>query len=61
MLTNILKHFIKEMSSKVSCFAGFCHHHLVTTSRHIFVHSYPLFESVTKLIDCEQVHYVETV
>ena len=37
-----------EMAPKVYCFAGFCHHCLVTTSVHMHVYRYPLFESGIK-------------
>ena len=47
LLTNI-KHVTKETGPKVGCFAGFCHHCLVTTSAHMHVYSNPLFESGMK-------------
>ena len=36
------------MGSKVGCFAGFCHHPVMTTSAHTHAYRYPLFESGTK-------------
>ena len=42
----IQKHVIKEMGPKVGCFAGFCHHRLM--SAHMLAYHYPLFESGTK-------------
>ena len=39
---------IKETGSKVSWFAGFCHHPVMITSVHTHVYRYPLFESGTK-------------
>ena len=33
------------VNDKSWCFAGFCHHHLATTSAHTHVYRYPLFES----------------
>ena len=36
------------MAPKVNLFAGFCHHHLVTTSAHTHVYRYALFESGIK-------------
>ena len=46
-LANI-KTFIKEMGSKVGCFAGFYHHPVTTISVHTHAYCYPLFESGTK-------------
>ena len=36
------------MGSKVSCFAGFCHHRWTTMSAHMHAYRYPLVESGTK-------------
>ena len=36
------------MASTVGCFAGFCHHHLMTISVHMHAYCYPLFESGMK-------------
>ena len=36
------------MGPKVGCFAGFCHHHLMTMSMHMHAYCYLLFESGTK-------------
>ena len=50
MLTNI-KTCYKEMSIKVGCLAGFCHHCLRTmsTNMHAYTYcSYPLFKSEAK-------------
>ena len=35
----------KEISPKVGCFAGFCHHYLMTMSVLKHVYHYPLLES----------------
>ena len=40
--------FTKETGTKVGCFAGFCHHRLMTMSAHMHAYHYPLFESGTK-------------
>ena len=34
-----------KTAPKVSCFAGFCHHCLITMSAHTLAYCYPLFES----------------
>ena len=36
------------MGPKVGCFAGFCHHRLMTVSMHIHMYCYPLFKSGMK-------------
>ena len=36
------------MGPKVGCFAGFCHHRLMTMSAQTHAYHYPLFESGTK-------------
>ena len=41
---NIYKTCYKT-SSKVGCFAGFCHHRVTTMSAHTHAYFYPLFES----------------
>ena len=41
---SIYKHVMKETGSKVGCFAGFYHHHLMTMSTHTHAYPYPLFE-----------------
>ena len=43
-----IKHVTKETGPKIGCFAGFCNHHLATTSMHINVYCYPLFKSGIK-------------
>ena len=53
-------HVINETAPKVHCFDGFCHHHLVTTSAHMHVYHYPLFESRMKT-GCETLLYVEKI
>ena len=45
---SIQKHVIKEMGPKVICFAGFCHHRLMTVNAHMHMYRYPLFESGMK-------------
>ena len=42
---SIQKHV--ETGPKVSCFAGFCHHHLTTINAYTPVYCYSSFESVT--------------
>ena len=44
----IEKRAIKEMGSKVDCFAGFYHHPVPTTNSHMHAYRYPLFKSGTK-------------
>ena len=45
-IANQYKNYVtNEMVPKVGCFAGFCHHHLVTMSAHTHVYRRPLFES----------------
>ena len=39
---------IKDMGPKVGCFAGFCHHRLMTTGVHTHAYHYPLDESGMK-------------
>ena len=36
LITNII-HVTKETGPKIGCFAGFCSHHLATTSMHTHV------------------------
>ena len=43
-----MKHTIKETGPKVGCFAGFCHHCLMTMSAQMHAYHYPLFESGMK-------------
>ena len=45
---SILKHVIKEMGPKVSCFVGFCDYCLMTMSEHTHAYRYPLFKSGMK-------------
>ena len=47
-MSRFVTNIIKEMGSKVGCFAGFCHHPVTITSAHTHVYRYPLFESGTK-------------
>ena len=47
-IVNQCKHFTKETDPKVGCFAGFCHHCLVTMGTHTYVYHYPLFKSGIK-------------
>ena len=47
LLTNT-EHVTKETGPKVECFAGFCHHRLVTTSKHTHVYCYFSLESRMK-------------
>ena len=49
------------MAPEVHCFAGFCHHRLVTTSAHTHAYHYPLFESEMKKQVCEPSLYVEKI
>ena len=44
----IYNHVINETAPTVYCFAGFCHHRLVTTSAHTHAYCYFLFESGMK-------------
>ena len=39
---------MKETGPKVGCFAGFCHHRLMTMSAHIHAYHCPLVESGMK-------------
>jgi len=45
---NFLNIVVSEMGLKVGCFAGFYHHHVITTTMHTHVYHYPLYESGTK-------------
>ena len=49
--------FIKETGIKVSCFVGFCDHHLMTMSAHTHAYHYTLFESGTKTGYGEKLEY----
>ena len=59
LLTNI-KHVVNEMGLKIGCLAGFFHHCVTTTSVHMHVYHYPLYEIGTKQI-CERSLYVENI
>ena len=39
---------MKETGPKVGCFAGFCHHRLMTMSAYTHVYRYPLVVGETK-------------
>ena len=44
-----LRCVIKEMGSKVGCFAGFCYHPITIMSAHTHAYRYPLFKSGIKI------------
>ena len=48
------------MTSKVFCFAGFCHHLQSARSPHTHAYQYPWFESGTKRV-CKQSLYIEKI
>ena len=47
---------MKETGSKVGCFAGFCHHPMITTNVHMHAYRYPCLKVGQKQI-CEQSLY----
>ena len=46
----MLKHVINKMAPRVGCFAGFCHHCLMTTDVHTRANRYPLLECGMKKV-----------